>query len=191
MSSVASILRSNHRTPLQTVAAPRGRGPYGITSTPDGSVFFASLAGNYLGRIVPGADGAFTLEVIEPPTSGQGTRRAWSDSRGAIWTSEWTAGQLGRYDPASGAWREWRLPGPGPQAYAVYLDERDDVWLSDFGANSLVRFDPDTRHSRPLRCPMPTGRCDKFTGTGRGLGCGIGGDALVMVHTACPGLPLS
>jgi streptogramin lyase len=30
---------------------PRGTGPYGITTTPDGRVFFASLAGNYLGRI--------------------------------------------------------------------------------------------------------------------------------------------
>jgi streptogramin lyase len=31
--------------------APRGTGPYGIAATPDGQVLFASLAGNYLGRI--------------------------------------------------------------------------------------------------------------------------------------------
>ena len=31
--------------------APRGTGPYGITTTPEGGVFFASLAGNYVGRI--------------------------------------------------------------------------------------------------------------------------------------------
>src|SRR6266853_6381161 len=30
--------------------APRGTGPYGIATTPDGQVFFASLAGNYLGQ---------------------------------------------------------------------------------------------------------------------------------------------
>jgi streptogramin lyase len=29
--------------------APRGTGPYGIATTPDVQVFFASLAGNYLG----------------------------------------------------------------------------------------------------------------------------------------------
>ena len=28
---------------------PRGTGPYGIATTPDGQVFFASLADNYLG----------------------------------------------------------------------------------------------------------------------------------------------
>jgi virginiamycin B lyase len=31
--------------------APRGTGPYGIATAPEGQVFFASLAGNYLGRI--------------------------------------------------------------------------------------------------------------------------------------------
>src|SRR5277367_674932 len=31
--------------------APRGTGPYGIATTPDGQVFFASLASNYLGQI--------------------------------------------------------------------------------------------------------------------------------------------
>src|SRR5581483_3044511 len=34
--------------------APRGPGPYGITTTPGGDVFFASLAGSYVGRIDPG-----------------------------------------------------------------------------------------------------------------------------------------
>jgi virginiamycin B lyase len=31
--------------------APRGPGPYGIATTPDGLVFFASLAGSYIGQI--------------------------------------------------------------------------------------------------------------------------------------------
>ncbi len=46
------------------------------------------------------------------------------------------------YDLSGGSWREWKLPGSGPRAYAVYVDERDMVWLSDFGANAVVRFDP-------------------------------------------------
>ena len=33
------------------VAAPRGPGPYGIDATPDGDIYFASLAGSYLGKI--------------------------------------------------------------------------------------------------------------------------------------------
>jgi virginiamycin B lyase len=54
-------------------------------------VFFASLAGNYLGQIDPEAD---TVTVLEPPVPRQGARRVWSDSRGALWNS----GDLFRYD---------------------------------------------------------------------------------------------
>src|ERR1700745_2151408 len=34
---------------IRVYEAPRGIGPYGIAATPDGQVFFASFAGNYLG----------------------------------------------------------------------------------------------------------------------------------------------
>jgi len=49
--------------------APRGRGPYGICVTPDGNLYFASLAGSYLGRIDP-ASGALMAHgpAIRLPT---------------------------------------------------------------------------------------------------------------------------
>jgi virginiamycin B lyase len=69
----------------------------------------------------------------------------WSDSKGAIWVSEWTAGQVGRYDPKSGQWKEWKLPNSArPQAYAVFVDDKDIVWLSEWTSSSIVRFDPTT-----------------------------------------------
>ena len=58
---------------------PEGRGPYGITSTPAGDVWYASLAGSHIARIDP-ASGAAT--IVEPPTQRQGSRRVWSDSLG-------------------------------------------------------------------------------------------------------------
>lgn len=174
-------------TSLETVAAPRGRGPYGIAATPGGEIWFASLAGNYLGRVVHGDGTAFTLEVIEPPTPAQGTRRVWSDSAGVLWTSEWEAGQVGRYDPDSGAWLEWRLPGDGPQAYAVYVDENDDIWLSDFAANSLVRFDPDTEAFVSLPLPDAGASVRQIHGRpGEVWGAESSADKLVVVFTSCP-----
>ncbi len=126
---------------VEVWAAPRGAGPYGITATPDGDIYYASLAGSYLGA-VDTETGQVT--VLEPPTAGAGVRRAWSDSSGRIWIAEWNAGQVGVYDPTDGSWREWRLPGDAPQAYAVYVDELDAVWLTDFGTDAIVRFDPVT-----------------------------------------------
>src|SRR5512133_497851 len=75
---------------------------------------------------------------------GQGARRVWSDSRGRVWVSEWSSGQVSVHDPSTGSWRSWKLPGERPAAYAVYVDENDRVWLTDFGANALVRFDPES-----------------------------------------------
>ena len=119
--------------------SPRGRGPYGICTTPAGEVWWCSLAGSYIARI-DRRTGAST--VVEPPTRGQGARRVWSDSRGRIWVAEWLSGQLSVHDPAGGRWQQWRVPGDNPKPYAVYVDERDQVWLSDFGANVVWRFDP-------------------------------------------------
>src|SRR5215471_12662627 len=92
--------------------APRGLGPYGIATTSDGQVFFASLAGSYLGRIDP-ETGAVT--VLEPPVPRQGARRVWSDSHGGLWITGWNSGDLFRYDSKAGSWARWHLPGDRPQ----------------------------------------------------------------------------
>ncbi len=168
----------------EIIAAPRGRGPYGITVTPQGDVYFASLAGNYLGKIEIEGDG-FRVVEIDPPTPEQGTRRVWSDSTGVLWTSEWNAGQVGRYDPGSDAWQEWRLPGDAPQAYAVYVDERDDVWLSDFDSNTLVRFDPTTESFATVPLPDPDSAVRQIHGRpGEIWGAASGVDKLIVVRCA-------
>ncbi len=121
--------------------SPRGYGPYGIACTPKGSVWYVSLAGNYLAEI-DRASGK--PRIVEPPTREQGARRVWSDSKSRLWISEWNSGQVSMHDPADGSWNQWKLPGPNPRAYAVYVDESDGVWLTDFAANAIVRFDPRT-----------------------------------------------
>jgi len=120
---------------------PDGRGPYGIAATPDGQIYYVSLAGSHLAK-VDLETGAAT--IIEPPTPQQGARRVWSDSRGLLWVSEWNGGQLSRYNPANGEWRSWRPEGERPRVYAVYVDDRDIVWITDFGANATLAFDPST-----------------------------------------------
>ncbi|MBM2812226.1 MAG: lyase [Chloroflexi bacterium] len=122
--------------------SPRGPGPYGIATAPDGTVWVASLAGSYLGRI-DGDDGSMT--VFDPPTPGAGVRRVWPDSQGRMWIAEYNVGQVGVYEPTTGQWKEWKLPGGDrSRAYAVYVDHLDKVWLSDTGTETIVRFDPVT-----------------------------------------------
>lgn len=160
--------------------APEGRGPYGITTTPTGTVFYASLAGSYVGEIA--GDGSTV--VLEPPTPNQGARRVWSDSAGAVWVSEWNSGQLSRYVPETGEWTSWPLPGEDPAAYAVYVDEADIVWVSDFGANSMVRFDPVVEQFHVYPLPHQPGEVRQILGRpGEVWGAESAADHLVVIHT--------
>ena len=119
--------------------APRGRGPYGITTTPSGDVYYASLAGNHIARIDT-ETGAAT--VIEPPTQRPG--RAPRLVRFAAAGSGSATGTRGRSactTPRPTRWREWKLPGNSPHAYSVWVDRR--------GQGLAHRM--DGQRDRPLR----------------------------------------
>jgi virginiamycin B lyase len=166
---------------VRVFAAPRGAGPYGITATRSGAVYYASLAGSYLGRVDISRS---TVRVLQPPTRNQGARRAWADSKGRVWVSEWNAGKVAVYTPATGRWREWRVPGATPMPYAVYVDETDTVWLSDFGANALVRFDPKTKKFTRVPLPSSPANVRQIHGRrGEVWGAESGVDKLVVVRT--------
>ena len=167
---------------MQVFEAPEGRGPYGITATPDGKIYYASLAGSYLGHVDTETGEA---TVLEPPTPEQGARRVWSDSEGNIWVSEWNSGQVSRYAPASGDWRTWKLPGDDPKAYAVYVDDQDIVWLSDFGANAVVRFDPSTQTFTSFEGSAPGANVRQILGRpGEVWAPESGTDRLMLIRTA-------
>lgn len=146
---------------LKVFEAPGGRGPYGIHATPDGTVYYASLAGSHIARIDAASGKAV---VIEPPTRRQGARRVWSDSRGLVWVAEWNSGQLSRYDPKSGAWAQWKAPGDSPKVYAVYVDETDKVWVAEWTAQAMLRFDPATQKFEAFRSSTGTANVRQIHG---------------------------
>ncbi len=163
--------------------SPRGRGPYGITTTPSGDVYYASLAGNHIARIDLRSGKA---TPIDPPTKGQGARRVWSDSKGRVWVSEWMSGQVSVYDPkaadAAKAWRAWKLPGAAPKTYSVWVDENDKVWLTDFAANAIVRFDPQATRFERFPSDKPNAAVRQMLGRkGEAWGAESGVDRLVVV----------
>jgi len=159
---------------VETWKAPKGDGPYGMTSTPAGDVWFASLAGDYIARIDPATGAA---SVIDAPRPGAGPRRIWSDSKGLLWVSFWNSGEIGRYDPTARTWKTWRLPASTAGCYAVYVDERDRVWVTDWQANAIVAFDsgserfesfPSDRKDANVR--QLSGRAGEVWGGQSGLG---------------------
>ncbi len=131
-------------------ASPRGRGSYGITVTPTGEVWYASLAGDYIGMIDRQTG---NVTVVDPPRKGAGPRRIWSDSKGILWSSFWHAGGVGRYDPVKKLWTHYPMPQSKSGTYSVYVDDKDRVWATDWMANAIQRFDPV---SEPIKASRAT-----------------------------------
>jgi len=159
---------------------PKGVGPYGITSTPSGDIYYVSLAGSFLGK--PDMDTGETT-VIEPNTKDAGTRRVWSDSHGRLWVSEWNVGNLSVYDPTSKSWTVYKLPGDEPHAYAVYVDDKDKVWVTDFGANAILRFDPASKVFESFPSDKADAAVRQLNGrAGEVWGAESGTDRLVLIR---------
>ena len=164
----------------RVMEAPRGRGPYGITATPSGDIYYVSLAGSHLAKIDT-RTGVAT--VIEPPTPRQGARRVWSDSKGRLWISEWLSGQVSMYNPANSQWKAWK-PSERAQMYSVYVDERDKVWLTEWSTNAIVRFDPETETFENFPSDRSSAQVRQMLGRpGEAWGAESGTDRLVVIST--------
>ncbi|HEY3224972.1 MAG TPA: lyase [Pseudolabrys sp.] len=160
--------------------APKGFGPYGITTTPGGEVWYASLAGDHIAKIDTVSGDAL---VVQPPRSGVGPRRIWSDSKGFLWVSFWNSGEIGRYDPMNKAWKVWSLPKSKGGCYAIYVDNNDKVWVTDFIANAIHRFDPTTETFESFPSDKRGASVRQLLGrTGEVWGAESGVDRLVVVR---------
>jgi virginiamycin B lyase len=160
--------------------SPKGAGPYGITVTPAGEVWYASLAGDHIAHI-DRTSGAAT--VVDPPRKGVGPRRIWSDSKGMLWASFWHGGGIGRYDPAAKTWTTYPMPQSKSGTYAVYVDDRDRVWATDWMANAIQRFDPVTETFATFPSDKRSSNVRQMLGRpGEAWGGESGTDRLVVIR---------
>lgn len=160
--------------------APKGAGPYGITTTPNGEVWYASLAGDHIAKIDTVSGDAL---VVAPPKPGVGPRRIWSDSKGLLWVSFWLTGEIGRFDPIAKAWKFWPLPRAKSGCYAIYVDDKDKVWVTDFITNAIHRFDPITERFETFPSDRRGASVRQLLGRrGEVWGAESGTDRLVVVR---------
>ena len=160
--------------------APKGAGPYGITTTPNGEVWYASLAGDHIAKIDTVSGDA---QVVAPPKPGVGPRRIWSDSKGLLWVSFWLTGEIGRFDPMAKSWKVWPLPRAKSGCYAIYVDDKDQVWVSDFIANAIHRFDPATEKFESFPSDRRGASVRQLSGRpGEVWGAESGTDRLVVIR---------
>jgi virginiamycin B lyase len=116
--------------------------PYGIRLDSAGRPWVALLGTNALATVDPES---MELQVVYTPRAESRLRRLAITSDDAVWYTDYSEGWLGRYEPATGEFSEWRNPSVQSGPYAIASDARDRIWLVETfpQPNQFVGFDPE------------------------------------------------
>ncbi len=123
--------------PMQTARAR----PYGIKMDSKGHPWIALLGTNGLATIDPAS---LALKVIHLPRDQARLRRLVVTPDDAVWYADYEQGYIGRYEPASGEFTEWKTPSERSGPYAMAADANGRIWFVETwpNPNLLVGFDP-------------------------------------------------
>lgn len=124
---------------VKVFQAPGGRGPYAMAADRDGTIWYASYAGNYLARV---DDKTGKSETFPLPAEADGPKGIVVDARGRVWCASFKDGTLARFDPAEKRWSVFRAPGNNPKLYGLGVAPNGMIWASDIGESRVLRFDP-------------------------------------------------
>ena len=131
--------RSGHvdLVPMQTERAR----PYGIKMDSKGHPWIALLGTNALATIDPET---MELEVVYLPRENARLRRVAITHDDIIWYTDYSQGYIGRYNPETGEFKEWKTPSGESGPYAMAVDFLGRVWFVETWPepNLLVGFDP-------------------------------------------------
>lgn len=123
--------------PMQTEQAR----PYGIKMDSKGHPWVALLGTNGLATIDPVS---MELQVIYLPREQARLRRLVITPDDAVWYTDYNEGFIGRYEPETGEFTEWKTPSEKSGPYAMAADANGRIWFVETWPeiNQLVGFDP-------------------------------------------------
>jgi streptogramin lyase len=130
------------------------RVPYGIDVNPiDGSVWYASLMANRIGRIDPVT---FAVQSFKPPTVGP--RRMRFDASGTLWIPDFGQGALVKLEPATMKYTSYKIPtlaqGEVEAPYALGVHPKtQEIWITANMSDRVFRFLP--KEERFIAYPLP------------------------------------
>lgn len=131
--------------------APGGPIPYEIRAAPNGTIWMSELQGN---RILSYDPASGSSAVHEMPTAHSGPRRFDIDGAGVLWIPAYSAGSLVRFDPGTGAFREFPLPVRDALPYVARVDHATGtIWIGTGAADALLAFSPATETFRMVALP--------------------------------------
>ena len=113
-------------------AIPSGSQPWGITTGPDGNLWFAQKDGNSHGAI--GTFSLATHSFTMFPTTGVGPTGITVGSDGNLWFTEYS-GRIGEINPTSHVINEFPVPISGGVPYDITSGRDGNLWFTVASAN--------------------------------------------------------
>ena len=138
---------------------------YGITMDLDGNIWASEFNATEYGNLVRVDPKTNKVSKFKPPPyenlDGR-PRRIKTDSKGNIWFGQFHAGHAGRFDPKTGAFKTFKMPGPMPTPYAVAVDRNDDFWFNSIWTGYFGRVDSRTGNVIAYPTPYPEDHARDF-----------------------------
>jgi virginiamycin B lyase len=106
-----------------------------------------------LPTLVPGPV-EISIQEWEVPTLGQRPRDPLQSEDGTIWWAGMYASLIGRFDPATGEMREYRLD-PDAQPHSIVEDGNGNIWYTGNGNGTVGMLDADTGEITVYPMPDP------------------------------------
>jgi virginiamycin B lyase len=120
------------------VATPNVNGPHGITSGPDGNIWFADRFLGTIGRITLYGPFAGSFTAFPTPSQGSGPESIVSGPDGALWFTE-TAGRIGRIT-TGGVATEYPIPTPSSSPDGIAVGPDGNIWFTESATNKIGRL---------------------------------------------------
>jgi streptogramin lyase len=127
----------------------------GITTAPNGTIWFAETTAKKLGRIIPCQTGSCNVIDYGPPPSIEITFpiQLAVDRGGVVWFTDHGRGQFGSFNPSTGEWRVFGI-GYCSESYnpdcpvglpnVMSLDSNGMIWFAEHFAGRVAKYDLTT-----------------------------------------------
>lgn len=125
----------------------RDAGPYGITTGPDGALWFTMVHHGRIGRMTPG--GELTSHQLDPASCGPTVIASGPD--GALWFTEYQSHRIGRITTA-GEIGSFALPSPDAGPFGIAAGADGAMWFTETNAGRIGRI---TTGGEVTEFPLP------------------------------------
>ena len=146
MSGISGM--STFPTPSQGTTGPNPT--VGITTGPDGNVWFTENTFSKIGMINPATD---AITEFPTPTANAGPYGITAGPDGNLWFTENAAGKIGMINPATGVITEFATPTKNSDPLDIVAGPDGNLWFTENGASRIGMINPATHTITEFKTP--------------------------------------